>query len=108
MTIRVCTNGKYVEINDSMDFYVGRGGRCGSGYYVFGEKAKLYKVLEKHLVFKTESGSLVKTKKETMETVGKAAKERYWVGIGDRTGQKNYYHERVKFYNERKCCFEYK
>lgn len=25
MTIRVCTNGKYVEINDSMDFYVRKG-----------------------------------------------------------------------------------
>lgn len=105
MTIRVWKNGKYVEINDSIDFYVGR---CGSCHSVFGEKAKLYKVLEKHLVFKTESGSIVKTKKETMETVGKAAKERYWVGIGDRTGQKDYYNERVKFYNERKHCFEYK
>ena len=105
MTLKVWKNGTIVEINEEMDFYVGR---CGSCHSVFGEKAKLFKVLEKHLVFKTESGSLVKTKKANMETVGKAKKEGYWIGIGDRTGQKDYYHERVKFYNERKHCFEYK
>lgn len=105
MTLRVFKLGNWIEINDEMDFYVGR---CSSGHTVFGEKAKLHKVLAKHLVFKTESGSLVKTTIDTMTTVGKAAKENYWVGLGDRTGHPNYINECVKFWNDKKCCFEYK
>lgn len=105
MNLRVWKNGKWVEINSEMDFYVGR---CSSGRTVFGEKAKLHKVLANHLVFKTESGSLVKTTINTMMTVGKAAKENYWVGLGDRTNEPNYINERVKFWNDKKLCFEYK
>lgn len=103
--MRIWKNGEFVEINFETEFYVGR---CGSGHTVFGERAKLHKILTNHLVFKTESGSLVKTTIDTMRTVGKAAKENYWVGLGDRTGQPNYINERVHFWNDKKLCFEYK
>lgn len=43
-----------------------------------------------------------------MNTVGKVAKEHYWVGFGDRTGKPDYINERVKFWNDKKLCFEYK
>lgn len=105
MKLKVWKLGKFVEIDENTEFYVGR---CGSGHIVFGERAKLHKVLAKHLVFITESGALVKTTIDTMNTVGKAAKEHYWVGLGDRTGMDNYINEHVKFWNDKKLCFEYK
>lgn len=104
MKAKVFKNGNWIEINSEMDFYVGR---CSSGHAVFGEKAKLTKVTAKHLVFTTESGSIVKTN-ENMSTIGKAAKEHYWVGFGDRTGMLDYINERVKFWNNKKLRFEYK
>lgn len=105
LKLRVFKLGEWVEINSDMDFYVGT---CGSGHTVFGEKAKLFKVLKNHLVFKTESGTLVKTTKDTMSTVGKADKNGYWVGLGDRTGMPNYINQRVHYWNEKKLCMEYK
>lgn len=61
MKIRVFKNGEFVEITENTKCYVGR---CSSGHTVFGESAKLYKVLANHLVFITKSGSLVKNKHE--------------------------------------------
>lgn len=104
MKIKVFKNGNWIEISSEMDFYVGR---CGGGRTVFGEKAKLTNVTAKYLVFTTESGSIVKTD-DNMNTIGKAKKARYWVGFGDRTGMPNYINERVKFWNDKKLCFEYK
>lgn len=103
--LRVWKNGKWIEIDSNTEFYVGR---CSSGHTVFGEKAKLHKILEKHLVFKTESGSLVKTTIDTLSTVGKAKNEGYWVGLSDRTNLPNYINEKVKYWNSKKLCFEYK
>lgn len=105
MKAKIWHNGKFIIIDDEMDFYVGR---CAGGHTVFGEKAKFHKILANHLVFKTESGSLVKTKIDSLRTVGKADNAGYWVGIGDRTNDPNYINDRVKFWNDKKLCFEYK
>ena len=93
MTIKIFKNGKMLEINENTEFFVGR---CSSGHTVFGERAYLTKVTANHLVFTTESGSIVKTN-SNMNTIGKAKKEGYWVGLGDRTNDKNVIHERVKY-----------
>lgn len=105
LKVKVWNNNEWIEINDEMDFYVGR---CSTGHTVFGESAKLHKILGSHLVFKTKSGALVKTEIDTLKTVGKAFKENYWVGIGDRTGMPNYINQSIRFWNGKKCCFEYK
>lgn len=104
MKVRVCKNSKWITIDENTECYAGR---CGSGHTVFGEPCKLFKVLANHLVFKTKSGSLVKTN-YNMNTVGKAAKNNYWVGLEDRTGNPNYFESRVHYWNEKTLCFDYK
>lgn len=104
LKLRVFKLGEFIEINDEMDFYVGT---CGSGRTVFGEKAKLTRTTANHLIFTTESGTIVKTN-YNMTTIGKAAKNNYWVGVGDRTNEPNYINQRVHYWNDSKCCFEYK
>lgn len=82
-------------------------GRCSSGRTVFGERARLTKILKNHLVFTTESGAQVKTDSDA-NTVGKAKAAGYWVCLSDRTGEDNVLHEAVSYWNDKKCCFEYK
>ena len=105
-TINIWTNGKWEKINNQMDFFVGR---SGSGHTVFGENARLFKVNKNSLVFKTESGSLVKTERESLNTIGKARKEDYFVSMGKRNYEdKNIIRETVSYWNEKKVTFEYK
>jgi len=80
-------------------------GRCGSGRTVFGERAYLSKVLKNHLVFTTESGTQVKTNLDGY-TVGKA--KDYFVALRDMTDEENVIHDRVHYWNNKKCCIEYK
>jgi predicted fused transcriptional regulator/phosphomethylpyrimidine kinase len=95
--------GQEIELENT-EFYVGK---CGSGHAVFGERAHFTKATAKHLVFTTESGAIVKTD-YTLNTIGKARRAHYWVGIGDRTNEENYIHQSVSYWNAEKCCFEKK
>lgn len=97
--------GAWIELDTKADYYVGR---CGSGHTVFGEKARFLKATARNLIFETESGAIVKTKLDVLETVGKARKEGYWVGIGDHTGRENYITDPVSYWNDKKCCLENK
>ena len=92
------------ELNKNTEFFVGK---CGSGNTVFGERAHFTKATKQHFVFTTESGAIVKTDMY-MNTVGKAQKAHYWVGFGDRTNDDNVIHSTVMYWNDKKCCFEYK
>lgn len=57
----------------------------GSGRTVFGEHAKLVKILKNHLVFETESKTKIKTKIDNLnQTVGKAKEFGYFVSLGRR------------------------
>ena len=103
MKIKIWNNGEWKMIDDGMGFFVGR---CGSGQSVFGENARLFKVNKNSLVFKTERGSLIKTKRDSLNTIGKAKKEGYFVSIGSR--EDGYIKERISYWNEKKCAFEYK
>lgn len=105
MITRIFEDREWMIIDENTDFYVGR---CGSGHTVFGEPAHLFKILKNHLVFKTDSGALVKTTKGYLRTVGKAANNGYWIGLGDRTGQPDYINWDVAYWNEKKLCFDYK
>lgn len=106
LKITVWNNGGLKEITSEMDYFVGR---CGSGRTVFGENAKLVRTTKQHLVFETESGSIVKTEKDTLNTVGKAKKAGYFVAIGKRDYEsKNIIRNTVRYWNDKKLVMEYK
>lgn len=102
--MKIWKETKWIEVNENEVFFVGR---CGSGHTVFGERAYFTRATKQHLIFTTESGSIVKTN-DSLNTIGKANKEGYFVSIGDRTDNENIIHERVKYWNDKKICFEYK
>ena len=83
--------------------------RCSSGLTTFGEPAILTRATAQHLVFTTDSGAIVKTKVDNLfATIGKAEKAGYSV---TRRPFENFDHmirENVRFWNSKKCCFEYK
>lgn len=99
--------GKYVDITIGQKVLVAS---CGSGRSYFGEFATLSYATAKHLVFTTESGAIVKTSKDTLNTIGKAAKEHYFVSlrVEGREEDPEFYHRNVRYWNEKKCCFEYR
>lgn len=103
---KVWRNGKFIEIDETTEFFIGT---CGSGKSVFGENAKLFKINKNSLVFKTESGSLVKTEVDALNTIGKARKEDYFVSLGAKDyNDTNVIKKRVSFWNSNKGVFEYK
>ena len=81
--------------------------RCGSGKSYFGEFGKIARTTNKHIVVVTDSGAIVKTDIDTLNTVGKAAKEGYFVSLRVE-GREDMIHERVMYWNEKKMCFENK
>lgn len=93
--------GEWITLTESDIVFIGR---CGSGRTVFGEHAKLHKILSNHLVFKTESGALVKTN-ECLQTVGKA--KDYFVSMMVRS-ESEFIKQGVSYWNSKKLCFEYK
>lgn len=95
---------EHITITSDTTVFVGR---CGSGLTVFGERAYLTKILKRHLVFTTESGAIVKTDFDA-HTVGKAFKEHYFVALRDMTNEEHVMHHEVSYWNNKKCCFEYK
>lgn len=86
MTNTYTTNGiKNFKVGDK--FFVGN---SGSGRTVFGEQATLTKITKLHLVFTTESGTIVKTKIDNLnEVVGKAKKQ--FIFVSDRDWKEGSY-----------------
>lgn len=83
--------------------------RCGSARTTFGEPAVLTKTTAQHLVFTTDSGAVVKTKIDNLfAVVGKAANAHYNVSRRQFDDFQDMIRENVKFWNNKKCCFEYK
>ena len=101
-------NGKtgFVEFNIGDRFSVVR---CGRGHDIWGEHATLIRTTERHMVFKTDSGTIAKTQIDNLfATVGKASKNGYFVTMNMFENSENFYHERVSYWNSKKMCFEYK
>lgn len=104
--VKVWNNNEWITINKEMKFFIGR---CGSGRTVFGENANLFKINKNNLVFKTESGSLVKTEVDSLHTIGKAKKEGYFVSIGGRDYEDtSIIKNKISYWNDKKATFEYK
>ena len=80
--------------------------KCGSGHTVFGEYGKIDKYLEKQIVIKTCSGSIVKVDYD-FNTVGKAKANNYFVSLAvDK--ERDLIVDNVRYWNSKKCCFENK
>lgn len=101
--MKVWTLGKFEELNLGQKVLVAR---CGGGHSIFGEFAEFIRMTEKHLVFKTDSGSIIKTDMN-INTIGKAKKENYFVSLAIE-GRENLIHSRVSYWNDKKLCMEYK
>ena len=90
------TNTNTYTMNEIKNFKVGDKffvGNSGSGRTVFGEQATLTKITKLHLVFTTESGTIVKTKIDNLnEVVGKAKKQNIFVS--DKEWKKENYIQR--------------
>lgn len=77
--MKVWSNGKFEEIKIGQKVFVGH---CGSGHSCFGEYATLEKATAKYLVFKTESGAVIKTDIENLhKVIGKAGKQGNFVSL---------------------------
>lgn len=75
--VNVFESGELVELSLGQKVLVFD---VGAGRTYFGELATFEKVTSQHLVFRTESGAVVKTKKDNIdEVVGKAKKAGYAV-----------------------------
>jgi hypothetical protein len=94
-----------LEIGQEVTVY-----KCGLGCTCFGEKARLERTTKNHMIFVTESGATVKTKVDNIfVTVGKAGSAGYAVGLRKfDEWTSNIIHQKVMFWNDKKCCFENK
>ena len=87
--------GDWKEIKIGDEVFVGT---CGSGRTLFGEHAKLVKILKNHLVFETESKTKIKTKIDNLHhTVGKANEYGYFVSLG-RRDESTFIKKETRFY----------
>ena len=69
-------NGQWLEIKIGTKVFIGR---CGSGKTVFGEYGTLTKINKNGLVFTTDSGTKITTKKESLNTTKKCSQ--YFVSL---------------------------
>lgn len=75
--MKVWNNGRFEDMELGQRVFVGH---CGSGMAVFGEYGNLERTTKQHLIFKTESGNVIKTKIDNLNNVvGKAGKQGYFV-----------------------------
>lgn len=80
--------------------------RCGSGHTIFGEFGTVTKELKNHLVITTDSGAVLKVN-DCFRTVGKANKAGYFASLVTE-GREDLITESVKYWNDKKLCFEFK
>ncbi len=105
--MKVWNFDKFVDVEIGQKVLVAR---CGSGKTYFGEFGKIERTTNKHIVVITDSGATVKTEIDTLNTIGKAAKAGYFVSIkvDGREEDKNFIHQNVRYWNEKKLCLEKK
>lgn len=102
--MKVWDLGKFVDVKIGQKVLVAK---CGSGKSCFGEFGKIARTTSKHIVVITDSGAVVKTNIETLNTIGKAAKAGYFVSLHI-DGREDMVHNNVTYWNEKKLCFENK
>lgn len=106
--MKVWFNGNFVDMQVGQKVLVAR---CGLGRTYYGEFGTLTRTTGRHLVFVTESGAIVKTAIDNLShVVGKAKNEGYFVSIfvDGRKEDPDFIHQNVRFWNEKKLCFENK
>ncbi|MDO4301279.1 MAG: hypothetical protein Q4D26_07815 [Clostridia bacterium] len=77
--MKVWFGGEFKNIEIGQKVFVGH---AGSGHSCFGEYGKLERTTVKHLVFRTESGAIIKTAIGNLhQVVGKAGKQGNFVSL---------------------------
>lgn len=100
--MRVWNCGKFIEMEIGQRVLVAH---CGSGRSYFGEFGRLERTTNRHLVFVTDSGAIVKTAIDNLHhVVGKAVKEHYFVSTNIE-GREDMIHQSVRFWDEKNFKF---
>jgi hypothetical protein len=113
----IVINIKYMEVHIMKIFNCGRFeeielgqkvlvARCGSGHTIFGEFGTITKFTKTQVVVTTDSGTIVKTDLN-LNTIGKANKNDYFVSTKV-SNRDNLIVSKVHYWNDQKCCMEYK
>lgn len=77
--MKIWSNGSYQDIEIGQKVFVGH---CGSEHTCFGEYGVLERATTRHLVFKTDSGTVIKTAIDNINNViGKAGKQGNFVSL---------------------------
>lgn len=101
--MKIFKYGKWEEVNIGQKVLVAR---CGSGHTIFGEFGIISRVTKTQIVVITDSGTIVKTDLD-LNAIGKAAKAGYFVSTKIEN-RDNLIVSRVHYWNDQKCCMEYK
>lgn len=104
-TLKVWYNGnsEIVKIGQEVTVF-----RSGSGLSVFGEKGKIARTTKNNIVIETESGAIVKTEIDTLNTIGKARKNDYVVSLQSIDKFNHIIASKVTYWNEKKLILENK
>lgn len=101
--MKVWYNGKHIDIEIGQTVTLCRLG--GFAKSLFGESGKLERVTKQHMIFVSESGGVIKTKIDNIHyIVGKAHKEGWFVSLKP-IEELNIIHEKVKFWDDKRCIF---
>lgn len=102
--MKVWDYGKFVDVELGQRVLVAK---CGSGTSYFGEFGKIERTTKNNIIIVTDSGAVVKTKIDSLNTIGKAAKAGYSVSLRIE-GREDMVHSKVMYWNEKKLCLENK
>lgn len=101
--MKVWDNGKWIELELGHRVFIGQSGR---GHTVYGEFGTFIKTTKKHCVFRSDSGSEVKTPIDNiMQTSGGWREAGWWVSL---LTEREYTHRRPAYWNQKKCEICYK
>lgn len=104
--MKIWSNGNWFDIEVGQRVFIGR---CGSWRNVYGEFGHLERVTTKHVVFVSDSGSVVKTAVDNLNRVSGGFKDRFFVSLNtDRIEGVDYMQERPSYWNQKKLEICYK
>lgn len=101
--MKVWSNGNWIDIEVGQRVFIGQ---CGSGHTVFGELGTFVRATKKHCVFRSDSGSEVKTPIDSiMRTSGCWQEAGWWVSLNTK---REYTPWRPAYWNQKKLELCYK
>jgi len=101
--MKVWANASWVDIEVGQRVFIGQ---CSSGHTVFGELGTFVRATKRHCIFRSDSGSEVKTPiNNIMQTSGGWNEEGWWVSLHT---EREYIPRRPAYWNAKKLELCYK